>query len=74
MIESYKGLGATIFSEEVTTRFRSDFDRTIQDCIADNFYGRFAEVCHENGMTMGSEAGGPNNIPPVDALKEFWSL
>lgn len=83
VIGSFKaGTGITLENEDVTTRFRADFDRTIQDCLADNFYGRFAEVCHRNGMGMCSEAAGPNNIPPVDALKnlgrcdsgggEFW--
>ncbi|RYX86527.1 glycosyl transferase family 2 [bacterium] len=76
------GTGVTLINDEVTARFRSDFDRTIQDCIADNFYGHFADLCHKNGLEMGSEAGGPNNIPPQDALKnsgradspagEFW--
>jgi len=74
--------GITILNSDVTARFRADFDRTIQDCVADNFYGRFAEVCHQNGMAMGNEPAGPNNIPPEDALKnigrcdfgagEFW--
>jgi len=74
--------GVTIVNDDVTTRFRADFDRTIQDCIADNFYGHFADVCHQNGMLMGNEPAGPNNIPPEDALKnigrcdfgagEFW--
>ena len=74
--------GYTIGDTIVSARFLADFDRTIQDCIADNFYGHFAELCHQNGMTMGSEAGGPNDIPPIDALKnlgrcdfvagEFW--
>ena len=83
VIGSYKpGTGNTVVNEEVTARFRADFDRTIQDCLADNFYGHFADVCHQNGMIMGSEAAGPNNIPPEDALKnlgrcdfpagEFW--
>ena len=76
------GTGVTIVNDDVTARFRADFERTIQDCLADNFYGRFADVCHSNGMFMGSEAAGPNNIPPEDALKnlgrcdftcgEFW--
>lgn len=76
------GTGITIVNPDVTARFRADFDRTIQDCLADNFYGHFADVCHQNGMIMGSEAAGPNNIPPEDALKnlgrcdfpagEFW--
>ena len=83
VIGSFKpGAGITIVNEDVTARFRADFDRTIQDCLADNFYGHFADVCHQNGMIMGSEAAGPNNIPPEDALKnlgrcdfpagEFW--
>ena len=83
VIGSYQpGTGVTIVNDDVTARFRADFDRTIQDCLADNFYGHFADVCHQNGMIMGSEAAGPNNIPPEDALKnlgrcdfpagEFW--
>ncbi|MBE9586440.1 glycosyl hydrolase [Mucilaginibacter sp. JRF] len=54
-------------------RFKEDFDRTIQDCIAENCYGHFAELCHQNGMRMGTEAGGPNDIPPQDVLKNFSS-
>ena len=83
VVGRYKpGTGVTIVNEDVTARFRADFDRTIQDCLADNFYGHFADVCHANGMIMGNEAAGPNNIPPEDALKnlgrcdfpagEFW--
>ena len=83
VVGRYKpGTGVTIVNDDVTARFRADFDRTIQDCLADNFYGHFAEVCHSNGMIMGNEAAGPNNIPPEDALKnlgrcdfpagEFW--
>ena len=63
-------------------RFHEDFDRTIQDCIADNYYGHFYDLCHKNGLNVGNEAGGPNDIPPQDVLKnlgrcdipagEFW--
>ncbi len=66
----------------VSNRFHSDFDRTIQDCIAENFYGHFYDLCHKYGMKVGNEAGGPNDIPPQDVLKnlgrcdipsgEFW--
>lgn len=65
-----------------SARFREDINRTIQDCIADNFYGYFYELCHKNGLKVGNEAGGPNDIPPQDVLKnlgrcdipagEFW--
>jgi hypothetical protein len=74
--------GYTVAGADVTARFRADFDRTIQDCVAENFYGHFGELCHAHGMTMGSEAAGPNDIPPQDALRnlgrcdipagEFW--
>jgi len=74
--------GYTVINAEVSARFRDDFDRTIQDCIAENFYGHFMELCHKNGVKVGNEAGGPNDIPPQDALKnlgycdipagEFW--
>jgi len=74
--------GYTIVDSLVSARFLTDFDRTIQDCIAENYYGHFYELCHKNGMDVGNEAGGPNDIPPQDALKnlgrcdipagEFW--
>jgi hypothetical protein len=74
--------GYTVVNAEVSARFRDDFDRTIQDCIASNFYGRFMELCHKHGVKVGNEAAGPNDIPPIDALKnlgycdipagEFW--
>lgn len=74
--------GYTIIDSMVSGRFRNDFDRTIQDCIAENYYGHFGDLCHKYGMKVGNEAGGPNDIPPQDVLKnlgrcdipagEFW--
>jgi hypothetical protein len=74
--------GHIVVNPDVTARFRVDFDRTIQDCLAENFYGHFAQLCHERGLEMGSEAAGPGDIPPMDSLKnlgrcdvpagEFW--
>jgi len=74
--------GYTSGDSLVSNRFRNDFDRTIQDCIAENFYGHFRDLCHKYGMKVGNEAGGPNDIPPQDVLKnlgrcdipagEFW--
>jgi hypothetical protein len=63
--------GYTVTNAEVSARFRDDFDLTIQDCIAENFYGRFETLCHEHGLQVGNEAGGPNDIPPQDVLKNF---
>jgi hypothetical protein len=74
--------GYAVVDSIISARFMDDFDRTIQDCIAANYYGHFAELCHKYGMKVGNEAGGPNDIPPQDALKnlgrsdipagEFW--
>lgn len=74
--------GYTITDTLLSKRFLADFDRTIQDCVAENFYGRFNELCHKYGMKVGNEAGGPNDISPQDVLKnlgrcdlpagEFW--
>ncbi len=74
--------GHIIVSAEVTKRFLADYDRTIQDCLAENFYGHFAKLCHDNGVRMGNEAAGPGDIPPMDSLRnlgrcdtptgEFW--
>jgi hypothetical protein len=74
--------GHIVVDAEFTARFKEDFDRTIADCLAENFYGHFAELCHQRGIRMGSEAAGPGNLPPMDSLKnegrcdlpagEFW--
>ncbi len=74
--------GHTVVNAEVTARFRADFNRTIADCVAENFYGEFSRLCHANGVQMRSEAAGPGNNPPIDSLRnlgrcdvpagEFW--
>ena len=65
--------GYKVVDADITRRFKDDFDRTIQDCVAVNYYGHFAELCHKYGMKVGNEAGGPNDIPPQDVLKNFKS-
>jgi len=74
--------GHTVVNAEVTARFRADLNRTIADCVAENFYGEFARLCHANGVQMRSEAAGPGDNPPIDSLRnlgrcdipagEFW--
>ena len=74
--------GHIVGDADVTARFKEDFDRTVEDCLSENFYGHFAELCHQHGIRMGSEAAGPGNLPPMDSLKnegrcdlpagEFW--
>jgi hypothetical protein len=74
--------GYTVVNADVSARFRADVDRTIADCVAENFYGKFARLCHQRGIEMRSEAAGPGDNPPIDALRnlgrcdvpagEFW--
>jgi len=43
--------GRVVKSEDHTERFLWDFRRTLSDLIAENYYGRFAELCLKNGFT-----------------------
>jgi len=71
--------GRIIDSREVSERFLWDFRRTIADLFADNYFGHFAELCHQNGMISSAETygnGGFDNIQcggKVDiVMGEFW--
>jgi len=78
--------GAEFNNQEVGRRFDYDYRKTQGDLLVDAFYGTAAEVCHEHGLLLCAEAGGPgpptHNVP-VDALKaqgvidiprgEFWT-
>lgn len=75
-------MGRVVGSRAMTERFLYDFRQTIGDCIADNHYGRFRELCGKHGLDFMAEAGGPPPAP-IDALRcysrttipmgEFWS-
>jgi len=78
--------GSRVASQQVTERFLYDFRKTQGDLLVDAFYKTAAEICHEHGLLLCAEAGGPgpptHNVP-VDALKalgvldiprgEFWT-
>lgn len=78
-------LGCIVKDEAITRRFQRDYQTTLSDLIVDGFYGRATEICHQHGLKLCAEAGGPG-LPlhpvPVDALKaqgaidiprgEFW--
>lgn len=71
--------GYYVDSEEVTERFLWDFRRTIGDLMAENYYGRFSELCHQNGLTFSVEPyWGPFDNMQVGAtgdivMCEFWT-
>ncbi len=76
--------GYLIESAEISDRFLTDYRKTIADCMADEHYKRFAELCHENGLLVQNEAAGPSRSGTIclDGLKnlgrsdmpmgEFW--
>jgi hypothetical protein len=76
-------VGKTLDTADVGARFAWDFRRTVGDLIAQNYYGRLTELCHERGLGTHCEAGGPFYTHFIDALEcqgvqdvpmaEFWS-
>jgi hypothetical protein len=70
--------GRVVQSAEATERFRWDMRQTISDLFAENYYGRFQELCHERGLAASIEpytgpfeslkCGGKADIP----MGEFW--
>ena len=71
--------GRVIDSPAVTERFLWDVRRTIADLFAENYYGHFAELCHQHGLTSAVEPyTGPFESLQVGAaadfvMGEFWS-
>src|SRR5262249_30683261 len=73
--------GRVVGNQEVTERFLWDLRRAQADLMADNYYGKFAELCRLHGMKSYTEPYGPSNGPfdelQVGALVdepmgEFW--
>lgn len=76
--------GYIIGSVEVSDRFLNDYRKTVADCLADEHYKHFADLCHQNGLKVQNEAAGPSRSGTMcmDALKnlgrsdlpqgEFW--
>jgi hypothetical protein len=76
--------GYLVGSAELADRFLHDYRKTVADCMADGHYGRFAELCHEQGLLVQNEAAGPSRSGTMcmDGLKnlgrsdlpmgEFW--
>ncbi|WP_066831636.1 glycosyl hydrolase [Rufibacter ruber] len=72
--------GRIVGDLDITERFLWDFRRTHADLIAQNYYGRFAELCRQNGMTSYVEPY--SEVAPFDQMEvgskvditmgEFW--
>jgi hypothetical protein len=71
--------GRVVESGEVSDRFLWDIRRTDADLMDNNYYGRFAELCHQHGMKAYSEpySGGPFEEMEAGSkmdipMGEFW--
>ncbi|MFV0589988.1 MAG: glycosyl hydrolase [Draconibacterium sp.] len=62
--------GYVIDSHEVTKLFLLDWRRTINDLLANNFYGRMAKLAHNNDLYITSETG-PGDVFPADIMEYF---
>lgn len=70
--------GRVVDSPETTERFLWDMRRTIADLFAENYFGRFKELCNQRGLTASLEpytgpfeslqCGAAADIP----MGEFW--
>ena len=76
--------GWIVGSAEISDRFLYDYRKTVADCMADEHYGRFTELCREYGLMTRCESAGPSwsgtmcmdglkNLGRVDFPQgEFW--
>ncbi len=55
--------GRVVNNLDYTERFLWDFRRVIADMWTENYFGHFAEMCHENGLLLSCEPYGvPGNM------------
>lgn len=66
-----------LFSPELKSNFKADFQRTLSELMINNFYKKSKEICNRHGLKTNSEAGGPglplHNVP-VEPLKALGAL
>lgn len=66
-----------LFDSITTGRFAHDYNFAISELMIRNHYAKAREICHEYGLKIISESGGPgpplHNVP-VEALKALGAL
>ena len=63
-------LGYVVKDHETTTRFLTDWRRTLSDLFTNNFYGRMASLAHANGLNFTHETAA-GDVMPGDILEYF---
>jgi hypothetical protein len=71
--------GRVIGSAEISERFLWDLRRTASDLYAENYAGRFKELCHKNGLLFSVEPYGDGSFDEMQIgamadipMGEFW--
>jgi hypothetical protein len=62
--------GYVIKDHETTTRFLTDWRRTISDLFTNNFYGRMAKLAHDSGLNFTNETAA-GDVMTGDILEYF---
>ena len=62
--------GWVIDGREETSRFLSDWRRTMNDLFVENFYGQMSRMAHEKGMTVSYETAA-GDIFPADPMEYY---
>ncbi|MCA9235941.1 MAG: hypothetical protein KDA44_10750 [Planctomycetales bacterium] len=74
--------GRVVQSVDVTERFLWDFRRTIGDLFCENYFGRFAQLCHDRNLKLSIEpyGGWTGNFHDLEVAREadipmgeFWA-
>ncbi len=74
--------GRVIGSIDETEQFLWDYRKLISDLINENYYGRFQELAHKNGLTFGAEGygnfGNTDDFATMEFIdfpaNEFWAF
>ncbi|SDF56036.1 Glycosyl hydrolases family 2, sugar binding domain [Mucilaginibacter pineti] len=62
--------GYVIKDQETTARFLTDWRKTLNDLLVNNYYGRMASLAKGNGLSVAYETG-PGDVVPADIMEYF---
>lgn len=63
----------TIGDKDSTAKFRKDWEETVKQCVAENYYGYMTQLCAEAGLGMLIEPYGTGGRKPFDIL-DFYKI
>ena len=63
-------LGYVVQDHETTARFLTDWRKTLNDLVTNNFYGRMASLARKNGLSVTYETAA-GDVIPADIMEYF---